>query len=104
MYLLDADATSETFGQATSSFPIATPSNAAVPGEEVASKDTYATAITADSRYGFVSLNGDGVVKVFDLDQQAEIAEIAIDLPLAGYDGYITVIETGITPADLWAR
>lgn len=104
VYLLDADASSEKFGTVTATMPIATPTNAAVAGEDFADKDTYATAITADSRYGFVSINGDGIVKVFDLEELTEIAEIAIELPLSGYDGFIGVIETGVTPADIWGR
>ncbi len=104
VYLLDADAASETFGMVAATMPIATPANAAIPGEDAAGTDTYATAITADSRYGFVSINGDRVVKVFDLEQLAEIGEIAIELPLSGYDGYITVIEPGSTPVDIWGR
>ncbi len=104
VYLVDADATSSTFGSVTATMSIATPSNAAVPGQDVTDKDTYATAITADSRYGFVSINGDRSIKVFDLEQRVEIAEIAIDLPLSGYDGFLAVIEPGVTPVDLWGR
>lgn len=104
VYLLDADASSGTFGAVIATMPVATPTNAAVPGEDFADSDTYATAITSDSRYGFVSVNGDGVVKVFDLEQRIEVAEIAIELPLRGYDGYLTVIETGVTPVDIWGR
>ena len=104
VYLLDADASSETFGTATATMPVATPTNAAVPGEDFTDKDTYATAITADSRYGFVSINGDRIVKVFDLEQLSEIVEIPIELPLSGYDGFLAVIETGVTPVDLWGR
>jgi hypothetical protein len=104
VYLLDADSSSRTFGEVVSTMPIVTPTNAAVPGDDVAGTDTYATAITADSRYGFVSINGDQIVKVFDLEQGEEITEIAIDLPLRGYDGYIAVIEPGVTAADLWGR
>lgn len=104
VYLLDADAASDTFGHVIATMPVAIPSNAAVAGEDFDGTDTYATAITSDSTYGFVSVNGDQVVKVFDLDQRTEIAEIPIKLPLGGYDGYITVIEPGITPADIWGR
>lgn len=104
VYLLDADASSATFGTVTATMPIATPTNAAIPGEDFADKDTYATAITNDSRFGFVSINGDKIVKVFDLERLAEVAEIAIDLPLTGYDGFLTVIESGVTPVDLWGR
>ena len=74
VYLLDSDAASDTFGTVTAMIPIATPTNAAVPGQDFTDKDTYATAITADSRYGFVSINGDKVVKVFDLELLEEIA------------------------------
>jgi len=84
--------------------PVATPTNAAVAGQDVTDKDTYATAITANSRYGFVSINGDRLVKVFDLEQLIEIAENSIDLPLSGYDGFLAIIETGVTPVDLWGR
>ncbi|MEJ7900331.1 MAG: hypothetical protein WKF63_00680 [Thermomicrobiales bacterium] len=104
VYLLDADASSATFGTVTATMPVATPANAAVPGVDFTDKDTYATAITADSRYGFVSINGDSIVKVFDLEQLAEIAEIPIELPLSGYDGFLAIIETGVTPVDLWGR
>lgn len=104
VYLLDADVSSATFGTVTATMPIVTPSNAAVPGEDFADTDTYATAITADSRYGFVSINGDGIVKVFDLEQRTEIAGFSIGLPLSGYDGFLAVIETGVTPVDLWGR
>jgi hypothetical protein len=104
VYLLDADSTSDAFGTVIATMPVAVPTNAAVPGEDVSGTDTYATAITADSRYGFVSINGDRLVKVFDLEQQQEIAEIAIDVPLAGYDGFLTVVEPGIAPFDLWGR
>jgi len=104
VYLIDADASSATFGTVTATMPIATPTNVAVPGADFTDKDTYATAITADSRYGFVSINGDRIVKVFDLEQLSEIAEIPIELPLSGYDGFLAVIETGVTPVDLWGR
>ncbi len=104
IYLIDADASSATFGSVTATMPVATPTNAAVAGQDVTDKDTYATAITADSRYGFVSINGDRLVKVFDLEQLIEIAEISIDLPLSGYDGFLAIIETGVTPVDLWGR
>jgi hypothetical protein len=104
VYVIDADAASATFGAVTATMPIAIPTNAAVPGEDFADTDTYATAITSDSRYGFVSINGDQVVKVFDLEQLAEIAEIPIDFPLSSYDGYLTVIEPGVTPVDIWGR
>lgn len=104
VYLIDADASSATFGSVVATMPVATPTNAAVPGEDATDKDTYATAITADSQYGFVSINGDRIVKVFDLEQGVEIAEIPIELPLSGYDGFLAVIETGVTPVDLWGR
>ena len=104
VYLLDADASNETFGTVVATIPIALPSSAAVPGEDFEGASTYATAITADSRYGFVSINGDRLIKVFDLESLEEIAEIAIDLPLAGFDGFLTVIEQGMIPVDLWGR
>ena len=104
VYLLDADSASPTFGTVIQTFPIDLPTNHAVPGEDFNGSDTYATAITADSHYAFVSINGDGIVKVFDLEAGKEIAEIALDLPLAGYDGYLTVIESGLTPVDVWGR
>jgi hypothetical protein len=104
VYLIDADGSSDTLGTVIASMPIALPANAAIAGEDFAGKDTYATAITADSTYAFVSVNGDKVVKVFDLARTTEIAEITLDIPLAGYDGYLTVIESGVTPADIWAR
>lgn len=104
VYLIDADAASDTFGTVAATMPIDLPTNAAVPGEDFADTDTYVTAITADSRYGFVAISGDRMVKVFDLEQQAEIGDIAIDLPLSGYDGYLAVIETGIVPVDIWGR
>jgi hypothetical protein len=104
VYILDADASSESFGSVIGTMPIATPTNAAIPGEDPANADTYATAITADSNYAFVSINGDQIVKVFDLELQSEIAEIQIELPLSMYAGYIAVIEPGLTPVDIWGR
>jgi hypothetical protein len=104
VYLIDADASSPSFGTAVQTFPIDLPTNHAVAGEDFNGKDTYATAITSDSRYAFVSINGDRLVKVFDLEAGSEVAEIALDLPLAGYDGYLAVMEAGLTPADVWGR
>lgn len=103
-YLIDADADSETFGRATATVAIPRPSNAAVAGEDFEGADTYATAITSDSKYGFVSINGDQIVKVYDLESLTEIAEFEVGLPLKNYDGYITVIEHGQSPVDIWGR
>jgi len=105
VYLIDADATSDTFGTAIATFPIPAPqTNGAVPGEDSTGTDTYTTAITADSAYGFVAINGDQLVKVYDLATQTEIGEIALDLPFAGFDGFLTILEPGVVPVDLWGR
>lgn len=103
-YVIDGDSASETFGTVLSTFDIPLPSNAAAAGEEIEDPSTYATAITPDGRYGFIAVSGDSLLKVYDLTDGSEVAEATLPMPLAGYDGYIAVIEPGNEPIDLWAR
>ena len=103
-YLLDADATSDTFGTAIATIPIDLPTGAATPGEDFAGSETYNTAVTSDGRYGLVSINGDSRVIVLDLERREQIGETEIGVPLSGYTGYLMVVESARSPVDLWAR
>jgi hypothetical protein len=105
-YLIDADPASEGFGTVVSTWETPLPSNAAVAGEDFEGKETYFTAITPDSRLGFVAVNGDGVVKVYDLSKGSEVSEVGeIALPSTQTGGgYLTVVQAGIVPGDLWGR
>lgn len=103
-YVIDADATSATFGTSIATIAIPKPTNAAVPGTDFEGTDTYTTAVTAINDLGFVSVNGDKIVLVIDLATRAVIGTFAIGMPMTNYDGYTAIIETGVTPADIWGR
>jgi hypothetical protein len=103
-YLLDADPQSPDFGSAIETIDVAMPSGAAKPGQDYEGSEFYLmTSITPDSAYGFVTISGDGHIQVLDLEAREVVAEIATPSPLAG-GGYTTVVQSGIAPADLWAR
>jgi len=103
-YLLDADPRSDTFGTAVDTIEVAMPSGAATPGQDYADAEFYLmTAVTPDSRYGFVTISGDGLIQALDLEERAVVADISVPTPLAG-GGYTTVVQRGIPPVDLWAR
>lgn len=103
-YLLDADPGSATFGEVVATIPVAMPTNAAQPQEDFEGSEFYMmTAITPDSTYGFITISGDGLIQVLDLEAREVVAEITTPFPLAG-GGFSTVIQPGLSPADLWAR
>jgi hypothetical protein len=102
-YLIDAEPGSDGFGTVLRTWEIPLPTNVAVPGEDFEGKETYVTAITPDSQYGFLAVNGDGLVKVYELADGGEIGEIALPSPQIG-GGYMTVVQAGIVPGDLWGR
>jgi hypothetical protein len=104
VYLIDVADGSTTFGDVVSTFPVEIPANAAVAGEDPEGKDTYATAISAAGDFAIVSINGNRELIVFDPATGEEVNRFETALPLANYDGFITVIEAGIAPVDLWAR
>ncbi|MGC4192754.1 MAG: hypothetical protein QM589_16545 [Thermomicrobiales bacterium] len=103
-HLIDVDSTSATFGSVTATIDIPKPANAAVPGKDFEGTDTYTTAVLAANDFGFISINGDQVVKVVDLAGRAMSGEFAIGQPMKNYDGYLAVIEAGVTPVDIWGR
>lgn len=104
-YLLDADATSATFGEPVKTIGIATPSNAIVAGEAWDNdQEVYImTTMTWDSAYGFATISGDGIIQVLDLAAGTVLTDITVPSPLTG-GGYTTVIEPGLVPVDLWGR
>lgn len=104
-YLIDADATSATFGESIGSIPVAMPSNPWIVGEAWADgQEGYVpSTMTVDDAYGFVTISGDGIIQIVDLQAQAVIGEITLDSPMVG-GGYTTVIQSGVQPADLWGR
>jgi hypothetical protein len=103
-YLIDADPASATFGEVVQTIPVAMPRGAAQPQEDYEGSEFYMmTAITPDSAYGFVTISGDGLIQVLDLEAGEVVAEIETPFPLAG-GGYTTVVQPGLAPADLWAR
>jgi len=103
-YLLDADAASDSFGTVVGTIPVERPSGAATPGQDYEGSEFYLmTAITPDSRYGFVTISGDGVIQALDLEAGSIAADLRVPSPLVG-GGYTTVVQAGIAPVDLWAR
>ncbi|HEV2529143.1 MAG TPA: hypothetical protein VGT61_11920 [Thermomicrobiales bacterium] len=103
-YVIDVDSVSETFGTVLRMLDIPVPSRAATPGEEIADPSTYVTAVSPDGAYGFIAVAGDSLLKVYDLADGTELTETELPMPLTGYSGYMTVLSTGVTPVDLWAR
>ncbi|MFT4038702.1 MAG: hypothetical protein QM692_11020, partial [Thermomicrobiales bacterium] len=103
-YLLDADASSPTFGEVAHTVPVARPTHAAAAGEDHEGAEFYMmTTISPDSAYGFVTISGDSRIQVIDLSSLEIVAEIETPTAMAG-GGYTTVLQPGITPVDLWAR
>lgn len=103
-YLIDADAGSATFGTAVRTIDIAMPSNAATPGEDPAEAErSLVTAVTVDGAHGFVTIAGDGLIQALDLAAGTVVADIAVPSPMAG-GGYVTVVQAGVAPVDLWGR
>lgn len=104
-YLLDADASSATFGESLGAIDIAMPSNPWIAGEAWADgQEGYVpSTMTKDDAYGFVTISGDGLIQIIDLQNRAVIGEITLDSPMVG-GGYTTIVESGVQRADLWGR
>ncbi|MCO5219915.1 MAG: hypothetical protein M9953_02940 [Thermomicrobiales bacterium] len=104
-YLIDTDVESATFGESIGSIEVAMPSNPWIVGEAWADdQEGYVpSTMTADDSYGFVTISGDGLIQIVDLQAREIIGEITLDSPMAG-GGYTTIVQGGIQPADLWGR
>ncbi|MGN6031357.1 MAG: hypothetical protein ACTHQE_06800 [Thermomicrobiales bacterium] len=103
-YLIDVDGVSPSLGSVLATIDIPKPTNAAVPGKDFEGTDTYTTAVPTAGDVALVSINGDKKVVVIDLATASVTGEFPIGLPMTNYDGFSTIIETGVTPVDLWGR
>ncbi|MCA9834849.1 MAG: hypothetical protein KC435_12935 [Thermomicrobiales bacterium] len=104
-YLIDTDASSATFGESLGTVEVAMPSNPWIVGEAWADgQEGYVpSTMTDDDMYGFVTISGDGLIQVIDLQAREVIGEITLDSPMAG-GGYTTIVQSGVQRTDLWGR
>jgi hypothetical protein len=103
-YLFDVASDSPAFGSAIATIALELPTAAAIVDTvPETTAQGYVTAITRDGSLGFVSHGGDGAITVIDSATSAIAATISTPTPLTG-GGYLAVIESGVTPVDLWGR
>jgi hypothetical protein len=101
--LVDADASSQTFGQIVARIPLAPLQAGPVAGQPTMGKEARGSAITPDGKWGFVSHGGDGLISVIDTAQRKLAGSIHAPTPLRG-GGFLFAVQRGVRSADTCMR
>lgn len=101
--LFGVDESQPEFGTVVATIPLDLPTQAAVPGASNEGAEGYQTAISPDGAFGFVVHGGDGIISVIDTASRSVAGQITVPSVMTG-SGYVTVVEPGLVPVDLFAR
>lgn len=102
-FLFGVDERQPDFGTIVATIPLDLPTQAAVVGTSNEETEGYQTAISPDGAIGFIVHGGDGIISVVDTASQSVTGQIDVPSAMTG-SGYVTVVETGRAPVDLFAR
>jgi len=89
--------------QVSARVPLAALASGPVAGQSTAGKESRASAITPDGRWGFVSHGGEGKISVIDTNAKTVAATITTPSALKG-GGYLFAVQPGTTPVDTCTR
>lgn len=102
-FLFGVDESQPEFGTVVATIPLDLPTQAAMPGASNEGAEGYQTAISPDGTFGFVVHGGDGIISVIDTASRSVAGQIEVPSAMTG-SGYVTVVEPGLAPVDLFAR
>lgn len=104
-YVYNIDTADPAYGTVTATIPLELPGVSGEPGSELPSDvQGYFTAVTHDGTVGAILYGGDGRVDILDLTNGVVAATIELPTAMRLFPAYISVVEPGLTPVDLWGR
>ncbi|MBA2520313.1 MAG: hypothetical protein H0V24_11660, partial [Chloroflexia bacterium] len=102
-HVVDTDPASDTFGQVTTTVPLAPLGDPPVAGAAPWEHESRATAVTPDGALGFISHGGDGLISVIDTEAGEVVAQIEAPTDLTG-GGAMIALQDGTPATDTIAR